>query len=248
MLPVSYAVQEELTSPKWAAAFAQGCGGIATGEPVLQPGPMAFFGTPPRWPLLRQVQAEGRDWYYGDHGYWGRGRFYKIAKNRYQPSGQGEPNAGRWRDSGLCNAPWIGTGSHVLVCPNSDVYMALHGIDVKVWCQDVVDTLRQHTDREIRLRWKFQRTTNPLRCDLQDAWAVVVFSSNCAIDALMNGIPCFTLAPWASSAEMGLSDLSRIESPYYPDDRDRFMGVLAANQWTLDEMARGEAWETLRAQ
>lgn len=207
---------------------------------------MAFFGTPSRWPLLRQVQARGDDWFYGDHAFWGRGHFYKIAKNRYQSAGTGTADPMRWILSGQCIAPWVGSGSHVVVCPNSHVYFQMHGLDADQWVKSVVETLGKHTDREIRVRWKSQKTVRPLRCDLVDAWATVVFSSNCAIDGLLVGIPCFTLAPWASSACMGLSDLGQIEHPVYPDDRERFMAVLAASQWTLDEIERGDAWKALQ--
>ncbi len=74
--PVTYVVAHETTSPKFAAAFARGCGGtcasVVTG---LRPGTFAAFCTPPTWPLLQQAQAESRDWYYGDHAYYWRGKY-----------------------------------------------------------------------------------------------------------------------------------------------------------------------------
>lgn len=244
MTPVSYYVPGECTSPKFAYAFARGCGGEVTDEPDLFPGPVALFGSPARWPLLRQAQAEGRDWYYGDHGFFGRSRFYRVTRNGYQHDGRGEYPADRFRHFGRWIYPWRRTGSHVLVCPNSAVYFGLHGLDADVWLRDVVATLRAHTDREIRVR--FKGADGPIGPDLIDAWAVVVFSSAAALDALIVGVPVFVLAPWAAPARMGLADLTQIERPSYPDDREPFLFSLAAHQWTLSEMVQGVAWRTLQ--
>lgn len=250
MIPVSYYVPTEFTSPKVAYAFAKGCGGTITDEDYLFPGPVALFGVPALWPLLRRAQEDGRDWYYIDHGYWTRGKYYRITKNAYQHDGRGHSTGVRWRgfQQRLSLQPWRRSGSHVLVCPNSAVYFGLHGIDANQWLREVTDTLRTHTDREIRIRWKTQRADRPIKEDLVDAWAVVVFSSAAALDALMAGVPCFTLAPFGASARMGLSDLGQIESPVYPEDRDAFFSVIADNQWTLQELLSGEAWRALEAQ
>jgi hypothetical protein len=246
MVPVAYYNPAEFTSPQVAYAFAKGCGGTITDEAELFPGPVALFGTPSRWPLLQQAQAAGRDWYYIDHAYYQRGKHYRITKNAYQHDGHGISTGERFRGIRSCHLkPWRTTGSHVLICPNSAAHFALHHLDAAIWLRDVVATLRTVTDREIRIRWKVQRADRPIREDLVDAWAVVVFSSASALDALMAGVPVFTLAPWAASARMGRTDLTQIETPLYPDDREAFLSVLADQQWTLQEMLSGRAWRDL---
>lgn len=248
MIPVSYYVPSEFTSPKVAYAFAKGCGGTITDEmDYLFDGPVAVFGSPAAWPLLRRAQAAGRDWYYLDHGYVNRGKYYRITKNAYQHDGRGESTGERFKGfPRLQIKPWRRSGSHILICPNSAIYFALHGLDVVSWLEAVTAILKRHTDREIRIRWKVQRTDRPIREDLVDCWAVVVFSSAAALDGLMAGVPVFTLAPFAASVRMGLSDLTQIESPCYPDDRDAFMSVIADNQWTIQEILRGQAWRDLQ--
>jgi len=247
MTPVAYYAPTEFTSPKVAYAFAKGCGGTITDEDDLFPGPVALFGTPSQWPILRRAQAEGRDWFYIDHAYLYRGKYYRITKNAYQHDGRGVSTGERFHAMRRHEiAPWRTSGTHVLICPNSAVYFGLHGLDVEQWLKAVTLTLRQHTDRELRIRWKVQRTGRPIAEDLRGAWAVVVFSSAAALDALMAGVPVFTLAPFAASVRMGLSDLAQIETPVYPDDRDRFLSVLADHQWTLQEIVKGVAWRTLQ--
>jgi hypothetical protein len=255
--PVSYFAKWEVTSPNFARNFARGCDGevmeddfdLTLTHDRLYRGPVALFGTPPLWPVLRQAQAEGRDWYYGDHAYYGRagGRkpgYYRITKNAYQHDGRGNYPPDRFRLWGCDVAPWRTDGRHILICPNSAIYCQLHGFDVNAWLTDVLTTLKAHTDRPLRIRWK--KSPISIKRDLVNAWAVVVFSSAAALDALMAGVPVFVLAPFAAGARMGLSDLSRIESPLYPAGREPFLWALAANQWTLGEMCSGLAWRSLQ--
>lgn len=247
--PVSYFVPDEYTSPKVAYAFAKGCGGtisnIREDNEFLFPGPVATFGSPPAWPLLRRAKAEGRDIFYIDHAYFGRGRYYRITKNAYQHDGTGVGDMMRFRRAANRHIePWKRRGRHVLVCPQSEIYFSLHGLNRTEWEQNVLATLKQHTDRPIRVRYKASRT--PIAPDLHNAWAVVVYSSAAALDALIAGVPIITLAPFASSVHMGLTDLSQIESPVYPAGRESFLAALAANQWTLPEIMRGLAWRHLQ--
>ncbi len=249
-LPVSYAVESEVTSPKWAAAFAAGCGGRATHAITeLQPGPMASFGTPTVWPLFAQAQREGRDWYYGDHGYFRRGRYYRVSKNAYQPSGMGHATSARFAQLHVDTTPqWKTDGSTIVLCPNSPVYMEYHtGVKIEQWLGATLGAIAAASDRPVRLRWKKDKGERPLRVDLETAWLVVSYSSASAVEALAAGIPVCTLAPWASTAHMGITDLAQIESPIYPsiDERDQFLFNLAAQQWTLDEMEHGDAWRAL---
>lgn len=245
MTPVSYYVPVEHSSPKFAFAFARGCNGEITDElDYLFDGPVAAFASPPAWPLLQRAKSEGRDVYWGDHGYFGRKRYYRVTKNALQHDGTGRAKPDRFRQHRKPVMPWRKEGSHVLVCPNSDVYFKLHGIDADAWLKNVHDTLRANTDREIRLRWKTAQS--PIAYDLVDCWAVVVFSSAAALDALIAGVPVFVLAPFAAGYRMGLDDLTKIESPVYPDDREPFLWKLAEQQWTLPEIFEGKAWKALQ--
>lgn len=246
--PVSYFTPGEVTSPRFAFVFAQGCQGAITEENELFDGPAALFGSPSKWPVLRQAQAAGRDWYYGDHGYFRRGEYFRVTRNAYQHDGVGAYAPDRFALMNRPVLPWKrgrNARSKVLVCPNSDVYMGLHGMDGPDWLRGVLATLRQHTDRPIQVRWKKTAGTH-IQGALEDAWAVVVFSSAAALDALIHGVPVFVLAPFAAGARMGLSDLSQIEAPFYPDDREPFLWALAYQQWTFAEIMKGEAWRALQ--
>src|SRR5262245_26659381 len=104
---VSYYVPGEVTSPRFAYAFAKGCRGPITEEYThLFDGSVALFASPPVWPLIRRAQAHGRTIYYGDHAYFGRRRFFRITRNGYQHDGTGHAGPERWKYFNREVQPW----------------------------------------------------------------------------------------------------------------------------------------------
>jgi len=253
--PITYVIPHETTSPKFGHAFANGCQGperVLLQQPRLDDGDFASFCTPATWGLLKQAIADGRNWYYGDHAYYRRGRYYRITKNAYQyqpsPAEIASARPDRFKLAGMQAAPtWRQHGSTIVICPNSDVYMRqFYGAPASDWIMDVVRQVAKVSSRNIVVRFKAQADKRPLQQDLHDAWAVVVYNSNAAVEALQAGVPVFVTCPWASTASMGLSDLSKISEPYYPVDRVKFLWALAYRQWTLQEIASGVAWKALQ--
>lgn len=243
MTPTTYIVPSEGTSPRFGQAFAAGCGGPLVPFDRLMPGPLAMFGSPQRWALLQRAIAKGRDWYYGDHSYFGRGQFYRVTRNAYQHDGSGTATPGRFEAFGRPVRPWRKSGAHVLICPNSPVYFALFGLDVYAWVREVSSTLALYTTRPIRVRWKTQST--PIASDLVNCWAVVTFTSAAGLDALIEGVPVITLSDIAATARMGSRSLAEVENPQRPDGREQFLWNLADQQWTLSEIRAGVAWQAL---
>lgn len=246
--PVSYYSPNEITAPKFAFAFAKGCKGTISDDlDYLHAGDVAAFGSPAHWPILRQAWAANRGWYYADHAYFGRGNYYRVTRNAFQHDGRGTFSPTRWQEFGITIGPWR-RGSHIVVCPNSRAYFALHGLDADTWLDGVLRQLRRHSKRDLIIRWKGDVPRRPLKRDLQGAFACVVYSSAAALEALMEGVPVVTLAPFAATSRMGRTSIVDIEDPYRPDDREAFMIALAANQWTFSEIVDGVAWKALQAQ
>lgn len=253
MKPVCYAAPGENTSPRFAAAFAAGSGGsVLTGDEVLAPGPIAMFGSPQIWRILRQARAEGRDWYYGDHAYFLRGHFFRITHNGYQQGFPGSyrarPDFARLKQMGVTLAPFRRGGAHILLCPPDAGFAARAGFDAGAWTVNVAAELRRHTDRPIRIRHREGAETNPvtLGMDLEGAHALVTHHSNAAVEALCLGYPVFTTGQCAAR-EMAETELSRIESPRFPSRR-AWAARLANAQWTMAEIASGAAWAALQEQ
>lgn len=254
MVPTTYVAPNEKTSPIFCRAFAKGCGGQAqVGEP-LREGPMALWGSPKLWAMLTRARKEGRTWYYGDNAYFGRSeltnptgeKFFRITKNALQHDGTGASDPSRFRQFGLPIQPWRATGHHIVICPNCAAYFELHGMRVDHWLHQVQSVIKMHTDRPVKVRWKLTAKDFPLAKDLVDAWATVVFTSNSAVESLVAGVPVFVLGETAAAYRMGQPDLTKIETPFYPNDRQAFCEALACNQWTLKEIERGMAWRQVQ--
>jgi len=238
-------------------AFAAGARApIVPPAPLLRGDVMMYGALRGLLPTLMQAQREGRTWFYADNGYLKPGHYrghYRITRNALQHDGRGTARPDRWRRLGLTIEPWRRSGRHVVICPPGRLFGALFGFDADQWLSDTLDVLRRHTDRELRVRvkmsWQEVKTPTicPLADDLRDAWALVTHSSNAAVEAGLAGVPVFVTAQCGAS-RIALTDLTRIEDPAMPDDREEWAAVLAANQWTLAEMREGLCWRMLKEQ
>lgn len=262
------------TGHKWSkqvcGAFAAGLNVKTVPPAPLLPGDVFMYGAlRGLLPTLRQAQREGRTWFYADNGYFRAGKgeyaYFRITRNALQHDGAGglprpwmRPHP-RWAGMGLAIRPWRKSGSHVIVCPPGRLFGATFGFSADEWLACTLAALRRHTDRELRVRAKMSwndvkpmdiprpgkvAVREPLATDLKHAWALVTHSSNSAVEALLAGVPVFCTERCASGA-MSLADLAAIETPRLDGDRERWVRVLACNQWTLGEMRSGLAWKML---
>lgn len=239
------------------------CGAVAkgTGLPMvpvapLQDGGVCMYGfLRGLLPTLSAARAEGRPWVYIDRGYFRASRgddytgYFRLTRNGLQHDGRGDADAAadaRWSALMLKLAPWRRQGKHVLVCPPGDTWLGAMGAPYattqKEWIGKTLDQLHANTERPIRIRYKPKNVAQPevpLIEDLQDCWALVTHASNTAVEAACAGVPVYVLGPGPGQL-VGQRDLTKIESPVYPD-RESWVRVLAANQWTLDELRRGAA-------
>ena len=235
-----YNAPNELTAPLFAKAFKSGARQATICE-SYRPGPWAGFGSPTTWETLQEARRAGFDFYYGDHAYFGRGRSFRITKNAYQHNGLGAPDFNRlsqWHDR---EVPWR-KGKNIIVCVQSEAFHDRMGC--KNWLFDTLARLRANTDRPIVVRSK--KIESRLEEDLEDGWCVVTHASNAAVVGLMNGVPAICTGDCAAGL-MSLRDPANVEYPYYPENRLHWAAVLAANQWTLQEIAEGKAWRSLNA-
>ncbi|MEI9893163.1 MAG: hypothetical protein WDN28_04440 [Chthoniobacter sp.] len=253
----AYAVVGYVPSKKAKArlvceAFASGASGTVRQPPParLMPGAAAFFGViDGTQQLWQQARAEGRDWYYLDNSYFDvvRGRLYRATRNAVQAGGRETPDWARWAALGVEIRPWQRQGRHIVLIAQSETYMRVVAGHAGCWWRDTLAVLAKHTDRPIVVRgWRANKAALAvtLKDALRDCWALVTWSSAAANEALLAGVPVFAAGPCAASP-MALSDLTRIETPAYPEGRVRWAAALGGRQWTLDEFRDGTAWRTL---
>lgn len=256
--PTIYQLTNHGTAPVFNAAFAAGCGGrVVNGGPV-RPGPVALWGEHKFWPTLQAAIAEGRTWYYGDHAYFGRNIFYRITKNALQHTGIGPADLARLdfvRDrlqsvrGALDFSPQQNDlNGFILLCPPSEPCANRAGFTQAEWTRIVTRKLRRITNRELRIRQKpkVNRAPAPLLEALRGAYALVTFTSNVAVESLVAGFPaiCTGSNPIHAFGRYGINALARLTVPSVRD-RMEWASVLCANQWTLEEIKSGKAWESI---
>lgn len=218
--------------------------------------------------MLIDFQECGLPFAYLDLGYWGRKRenpphyeYHRIAVNAYQPTRyfrRGLPPT-RFQMFGKSIQPWHVGGKEILVAGMSQKASTVWGLgNANEHVESIIAEIRKHTDRPISYRpkpsWDGARpiegaryAVGPLQEELERAHTIVTWRSNLAIDGLLTGIPCIILGD-SPACLMSHNDLSRIEIPYYPDDRLEFCADLAHCQFSLQEISSGRTFITLKGQ
>lgn len=232
-------------------AFAPGCNAQVVPAVTLLDGVAACYG------ILRGTNEiinaafkEKRDLYYIDLGYFSRSDhyhlnfdgYYRVTKNAYQHNGFGDYPGDRLGNLEIDVKPWKRKGEHILVFPLSYNFSVHRGMDHKAWLRDTIAEVSKYTDRPIMIKPKSSEMT--LDEALQDCHAVVSYDSNAVVDAVIKGIPGFTLGQCGANA-VTLSDLSKIENPIYPK-RKQWLQNLSYNQWDFEEFKDGTCWRMLQ--
>ena len=230
-----YSAPNELTSPKVAAALHDALGFPVFTDNKPRSGGWAGFPSPSNLNTLKHAIDGGFDYVYADHAYFKRHQFYRLTKNAKFHTGEGKTDGKRLKALGMRPKKWV-KGRHIVLASQSYAFFERQGINLFDWEQRMAFKIQKHTDRPIITRNKKDKRS--FEEDLKDAWLLVTHSSNAALDALMVGVPVICTDPCHASS-MATNGFENIENPHYPDDRLRWAGVLADNQWTLDEIRKG---------
>jgi hypothetical protein len=215
--------------------------------------------------LIKKCWQDARTFYYFDTGYFGNEIsnrnpngfkfWHRIVKNNLQHSEIVARPSDRWQRLGKQIRPWKTDGRKILIAAPDAKPCKFYGIDLDQWIATTVAEIKQHTDRPIEIRQRpadrIDRKQNvPLVQALQDdVYALVTFNSIAATESILNGIPAFVTAPCNAAMPVSLIDLSRIDSPYYPDsDKVHAWAChLAYGQFHTDELKNGIARKILEA-
>ena len=143
-------------------------------------------------------------------------------------------------------------GKHILLCPSSPtVTFQMNGITQDEWIEVAKREIKKHTDKEIRLRNK-PRPGNKwwgtdIKDDLKDCYALVTNMSLAAVDAVLNKVPVVTHSNNVCHKVSG--PLAGINERTMParEDMTMWLRSVANNQFTLQEIEDGLAYEVLNA-
>ena len=145
-------------------------------------------------------------------------------------------------------------GKHVVLCGQVPWDASVDFTNHREWLEKTARALYLYTNRTVIFRPHPKckmapitgtvYSTRSLENDLMDAWAVVTFNSNTAVEAVILGIPVFAADAGSMAMPVANAELSRIEDPEKPD-REQWLNDLCYAQWTPEEMKEGLAWRHL---
>lgn len=250
-----YIALDKVKSATLCGLFARGCGGNVSHAGHLEDGDAFFYGvhssTAPIW---QAAKAAGRNWYYCDNAYFDcvRERYYRITRNAFQISERARPDFDRFKALGVHVKPWRTGGDKIVVVLQSPDFMSLVGFKWTAWLEWVMQELQKNTDRPIEIReWQRdkRKASASYGASLKGAWSVVTHMSAAATEAVLRGVPAVVTGSCAAQPVASLN-LSEIETPRMPstEEREAWAAGLAANQWTLEEIASGKAWADLQGE
>lgn len=215
-----------------------------------------------KYKIMRQCWRDQRPFYYMDSGYLGnianpqnpRGNknYHRIVPNDLQHQDIQSRPSDRLDRLGIKFQPRR-HGSRIIIAAPDEKPCRFYGIDRDEWIQNTVAKIKQHTDRPIVIRERAPRridrvATDPLVQVLRDdVHALVTFNSNAAVEAILEGVPVFVLAPTHAAAPVGNRDLACIDDPVWPDsDLVRAWAChLAYGQYSVKELEDGTAYRML---
>ncbi len=216
--------------------------------------------------LISKWRDTGREHLYWDRGYFLRvyatntprgenGGYFRWHRNSYQLQSLRDVPGDRWKaaynqirksrewrwsEMKPGGMPWQEHGNHIVIAMPTATYARFHGLEN--WTENTIAELKKHTDRKIITRDKEDK--RPLQEDLKGAHALVAHGSIAAVESVICGYPVFVCAD-SAAALVGQTDLSKIESPVYPD-REPWLRSLSYSQFSQDELTSGVLWELLK--
>ena len=169
-------------------------------------------------------------------------------------------DASRADGLGLALRPWRSQGEHVLICGQHDRSLQWQNMpNASQWFSDTIAEVRKYTDRKIVIRphprcpivpvehqfknvikqapAKRAGTYDDYDIRFDNAHAVVSWTSNPGIRAVINGYPVFT-GPTSLAYLVANHNLADIESPQM-FDRQQWLNDLAWTEFTIQEIAQG---------
>ena len=145
-------------------------------------------------------------------------------------------------------------GNKILICPSSETVTQEHfRISQTLWIQTVVGQIKNDPelkDKEIVIRQKPRPNNKFWGTEIQDilnddVGLCVTAVSLSAVDAILEGVPVVTHEQNVAYSLSGKDPKHRFRPEW--NDPTEWINSIADNQFTLEEMENGTAWEILNS-
>lgn len=220
------------------------CNAFLAGAPVGSKGCVFYGVNQTNLPQWQAAVKGGTDWYYIDNSYFDltRHQRFRITKNRIQINAKANRRDGdgeRFRKLGITLQPWKTEPGSTLVIEQSMEFMR----DI---AREPGWLARAINDASARGRpWKVRpwgrdkmKLAATLPADLVDAGLLLTHTSAAAVTAVIAGVPIAVSNMHALAHMLCSTDPAQ-------DERRSFLEVLANNEFTVEEIKTGAAWQWL---
>lgn len=240
--------------------FAIGSGGISTvKEEILKQTckTIAWSGVG-HSDVYRHCQKNNLDYYYIDTGYFGNGKHKTYKRITFNALNDCRKLIERPRDRLdrlSLKKQNITRGNQILVVPPDQKVLNCWNpeINLENWISNTVNEIKKFSDRPVVIRERIRSRTDRLQHNTfvdnltKDINVVVVWSSNCAVEAVLHNIPVVSLGPTATT-QVSQYKVEKIDNiPALDNDLvETWMRHLSYSQFTEEEMLSGLAWEYLK--
>lgn len=202
--------------------------------------------------------------YVGDRGMVSKGllAWYSLAWDGLNGRGKAPPvddGGARWERnfSGLMK-PWRNGGEAVIVVGQVPGDAAIEGVNIDHWYRNAVAAAQRlgnlvfFRPHPVALERGYQYNAasfgvkvrnGPLDEALATAKVVITFNSNCAVNAVVEGVPAIVCDQGSMAWPVAAHELGA--QPIRPD-RSKWAMEIAWRQWRLNEIESGEAWDYLK--
>jgi hypothetical protein len=202
-----------------------------------------------------------------------RGTMWKVGVNGINRDAYFAPknnNNERANMLGLKMQPWThNEDGHIVICLQHNKSQQWANMPPQdKWLDKTLSTIRKRTDRPIVIRphprcpivpfadkyenikvqhpKKNDNTYDDYEFDMSNAYAVISWSSNPAIHAVLQGVPAFT-GPSSLAYDVAQHDIKQINNPIRPD-RTQWLNDLAHTEYSTHEIAAGYPLKHLTSQ
>lgn len=192
--------------------------------------------------------------------------YWRVAVDSHQPTlkFQKVKRPSDRRDKlGFSFEPWRSVGETIVIAGSSAKYHEFYGMkDPTRVTEKIIRKIKSVSGREIIYRpkpsWKdarpirgatFSSPAESIEDVLKRAHVLVTHGSNACFEAVVSGVPCIILGD-AVAKPMSSTELDFVDNPRLASDKERnqWLSDLAYCQWTLAELASGEAWSYIKLQ
>lgn len=192
--------------------------------------------------VIRKYEEQGKSFFHIDRGYINPGHFdgnYRISHKGTQAIYDEDfPVKGRTVQP-IHPEPFkpYDKSKPVLICPPTEPVCQFFGIDKKTW---ELETTLELYKRQQTAKWREKGDSSPIPWD--DISMVITFNSSVGWEAVRRGIPCLSDVNHSTVGSFyGETVTENLLEKFYSLDRMKLFQFMQAHQFTLDEIAQGDA-------